>query len=266
VVKLGTRVVAFDQDLKTRWVYDSPWSEYTKCPAYIPAVGDIDGDGRDEVFGGFSLIDDDGTVLWEKFLGRNMDSVAIAEWDHGQIRAIGSGFGHVLDIKGNVVLAMGEDLVPHGQELRVGRFDPTVPGMQMMIRYNGHTEEVMLVNVEGEVIRRFLLNPSPNNTGMEVAFWDGPGAPPLLLNGGVLWNGFGEIVLELPDLPPSFGNPRQGWYHCIPVNLHGDDREEIIVYIPWDAVVHVFSQEDPRTAPAAPYAPGPRQYNPRLMD
>lgn len=29
-------------------------------------------------------MDNDGTVMWEKVLGKNMDAVAITEWDHGK--------------------------------------------------------------------------------------------------------------------------------------------------------------------------------------
>jgi hypothetical protein len=72
-----------------------------------------------------------------------MDSVTIAPWDDGKMRAFGSGFGHVLDTKGNILLKLGEEIVPHGQELRVAHFDPTVPGQQMMIRYEGHQPQVM---------------------------------------------------------------------------------------------------------------------------
>ena len=34
-------------------------------PGHFPAIGDIDGDGRDEVFVGFALIDDDGRPIFE---------------------------------------------------------------------------------------------------------------------------------------------------------------------------------------------------------
>ena len=37
------------------WTYEIKWNEYGKCSAYIPAVGDIDGDGKDEVNGGYYL-------------------------------------------------------------------------------------------------------------------------------------------------------------------------------------------------------------------
>lgn len=264
IIKLGTTVLAFNEELEVLWSYSNPWDEYTKCPAYIPSVGDIDGDGKDEVNGGYYLLDDDGSILWEEQLGRNMDSVTISPWDGGHMRAFGSGFGHVLDTQGNVILKLGEELVPHGQELRVADFDPDSPGQEMAIRYEGHKPPVMIVGVTGNVIRRFELNESPNHTGMEAVYWNGPNHPALLYNGGMLWNGDGTLFAELPDLPPPQGTARRGWYHCVPADLTDDAGEEVIVYNPWDDFVAIYgSTPHPRFKP---YRPTARQYNARLMD
>ena len=80
------------------------------------------------------MLDHDGMPLWERVLAPHIDSVAIAEWDEGRMRAIGSGWGHVLDAQGNVLLCLGERWVPHGQETRVARFIVSDPAPQMVIR------------------------------------------------------------------------------------------------------------------------------------
>lgn len=266
VVKLGKTILAFDDRLSVLWSYESPWEEYGHCPAYIPCVGDIDGDGRDEVNGGYSMLDHDGSVVWEKRLAPHMDSVAISEWDNGRTRAFCSGGGHVLDFEGNVILGLGEQIVPHGQELRVARFDPAKPGPQMMIRYNGHAPDIMLVGADGEAIGRFRVNESPNDTGMEAVYWRGPAAPALLYNGGMLWNGDGTLFAGLPGLPAPRGDKKQGWHHCIPVELLDGPGEEMLIYNPWDCRVFIYAAARKGKGARWKFKAGPRQYNARLMD
>ena len=266
VVKLGEMVLAFDQHLRLLWSYRIPWNDYSRCSAYIPSVGDIDGDGRDEVNGGYFVLDHDGTPRWEKQLGRHMDSVAITEWDNGKMRAICSGFGHVMDADGNVVLKLGEEAVPHGQEVRVADFVPDLPGPEMVIRYNGHSPHAMLVSNAGKIVKRFKLNPSPNETGMEAVYWHGPDQPALLHNGGMLWRGTGEPFARMPGLPPPVGPPKMGWYHCIPADLCGDAREEMLLYNPWDRFIYVYTPAPLVDGAYKGYRAGPRQYNARLMD
>jgi len=264
VVKLGKTMYAFDQELNILWTYFNPNDQYQNCPAYIPAVGDIDYDGKDEVNGGYYLIDDDGSVMWEQKLGKNMDAVTITEWDNGIRRAFGSGFGHILDKEGNIILKLGEEIVPHGQEMQVADFDPTHPGPEMIIRYNGHNPDAILVDNHGKVINRFSLNQSPNNTGMTTVYWAGQDQPALLFNGGVLWHGWGEEFAVLPGLPAPVGDQKMGWYHCIPADVAGDYKEEVITYNPWSPYVFVYSASEVDPHAYQGYHPGPN--NVRLMD
>ncbi len=266
IVKLGSELLAFNDELEVMWTYHIQWNEYSRCTAYIPTVGDIDSDGRDEINGGYYLLDDDGKPLWEKQIARHMDSVVITEWDNGQKRAICSGFGHVLDTEGNVILRLGKELVPHGQEVRVADFIGKNEGPEMVIRYNGHTPKVMLVDNEGKVLKRFKINESPNNTGMEAVWWHGREKPALLYNGGVLWHGDGYKFAGLPGLPEPKGDPKMGWYHCIPGNLCGDTREDIMLYNPWDKYVWIFTPAPFNSGSFSSYKPSSRQYNVRLMD
>jgi hypothetical protein len=266
VIKLGSVVLAFDQNLKMLWRYTCPWSDYGHCAAYIPSVGDIDSDGHDEINGGYFLLDHDGTILWEKDWAPHMDSVAITEWDDGRTRAICSGHGHVFDEAGNTILSLGEDLVPHGQEVRVARFVEDDPSPQMAIRWNGHNTDIMLVDTRGECINRFSVNESPNNTGMEAVYWNGTDQPALLYNGGMLWDPITGDGIDLQGLPEPDPIGRMGWYHCIPANICGDGREELVLYNPWDPRIFVYTAGNTDDPLVEQYAARPRQYNPRLMD
>ena len=269
VVKLGATHVAFTDELKVLWTYQTEWVEYSRCPAYIPAVGDIDGDGRDEVNAGYFLLDDNGEALWERRLGANMDSVAITAWDEKRVRAICSGLGHVMDAQGNVVLALGEKEVPHGQEVRVANLRDDLPGPEMALRHLGHTPDLLVVSsVDNAIINRLELNPSPTNVGMEPVYWNGTDYAALLYNGGWLWNLKTGLGAPLPGLPAPNGGEvhRMGFHHAIAADLCGDSREDLVLWDPTATEVFIFTQEKPDKNAYRGYQPGPRQYNPRIMD
>ena len=265
IIKLGDTVVAFDDNLELLWQYTIQWNEYSKCSAYIPSVGDLTGDGRDEINGGYYILNPDGTPRWEKQLAPNMDSVAIVPWDDGTMRAICSGGGHILDKDGNARLALGKETVPHGQEVRVGNFLPNHPSPQMVIRHEGHNPPVIIVDNNGQIVSHFSLNSSPNETGMEVVHWNGDSEPDLIYNGGQLFDG-NRNSLPLPDLPPPVGPKRMGWYHCIPGNFCGDTREDILLYNPWAPDIYIYTSEPLDESAYRGYSATARQYNARLMD
>jgi len=115
---------------------------------------------------------------------------------------------------------------------------------------------------------------------MEAIYWNGKDKSALLYNGGVLWRANGRKFADLPNLPKPIGPAKMGWYHCIaanPVrdptekvsngaNVCGDEREEAVLYNPWDKYVWIFSPEPLKPGAFEGYKAGPRQYNPRLMD
>ena len=269
VAKLGDTYVAMTDELDVLWSYRSRWVEYAKCSAYIPAVGDIDDDGRDELNGGYFVLDSGGAPLWERDLGPNMDSVCVAEWDAGNARAVCSGGGHVMDAAGNVILSLGEELAPHGQEVRVADFDSRHEGPEMALRWNGHATDLCVVSsARGEIVSRLKLNFSPTNVGMEAVYWSGPGEPALLYNGGWLWDLETSEGAALPDLPPPNGNNvhRMAFYHCIPADVCGDSREELVLWDPTARHVYIYTPAPLDESAYTQYRPTPRQHNPRLMD
>lgn len=263
-VKLGQDVLAFDQRFDLLWSYRARWHRYPDHAAYIPAVGDLDGDGRDELNGGHFGLDHDGTPLWERFLGANADAVLIEDWGGGKA-AVVSGEGRVLDAGGQDLLHLGPDLVPHGQEIRCGRLLKDAPGPHLAIRWNGHHPDLIVTDRNGRVHSRFRVDESPNNTGLEVVYWHGPDEPALLFSPAALFTGDGRRAVDFPDLPPPSGG-KMGWYHCFPADVCGDSREEVVLYDPYGDAVYIYTPGPLDENAYAGYQHTPRQYNTRLLD
>ena len=266
VVKLGNHILAFNYRLELLWQYESHWYTYSKHAAYIPAVGDLDGDGLDEVNGGHFGLDNDGTPLWEKDLGLHLDAVLINQWGD-QPAAIMSGGGQVLNRNGQHLLKLGHEAVPHGQEVRCGKLCADIEGQQLVIRYNGHHPDLLVADYRGQILSRFQADESPNNTGLEIIRWDDRGTD-LIYSPTALYDGTGQKVVTFPDLPPPSGG-KMGWYHCFPANVCGDGKEEVILYDPYHHTIFIYTAdraESTNDQHFSGYQHTPRQYNARLID
>ena len=68
VVKVGVNVLAFNHNWNCSGNTTDKWFRYPEHSAYIPAVGDFNGDGLDEVNGGNFGIAADGTILLASLL------------------------------------------------------------------------------------------------------------------------------------------------------------------------------------------------------
>jgi len=263
VVKVGVNILAFNHKLELLWQHTDRWFRYPKHSAYIPAVGDFNDDGLDEVNGGNFGLAADGTVLWDKFLGDNIDSVLVEEWD-GKKRAILSGGGQVVDSEGKPVFSLGFGIVPHGQEIRHGNLlSDSTPNL--IIRYNGHHSDLIVVDNNGEIRSRFKVDETPNNTGLEIIRWHGFGDPELIYSPAALYDAEGNKVVSFPDLPPPSGG-KMGWYHCFPADVCGDSREDVILYDPYSDAVYVYTPHPFHPDQYEGYQHTARQYNARLID
>lgn len=264
VVKVGVNVLAFNHKLELLWQHTDAWFRYPKHSAYIPAVGDFNGDGLDEVNGGNFGLAADGTVLWNRYFGANMDSVLVSEWD-GNKHAILSGGGQVVDAEGRPLLSLGFDAVPHGQEIRCGNLLSGASTDALVIRYNGHHPDLMVVDNAGQIRSRFRVDETPNNTGLEVIRWQGMDREALIYSPAALYDSVGNKVVTFPELPRPTGG-KMGWYHCFPADVCGDAREEIILYDPYSDAVYIYTATPFQRDLFGGYQHTERQYNARLMD
>jgi len=149
--------------------------------------------------------------------------------------------------------------------VRCGDFRRDLPGRELAIRYNGHNPEVMIVSRDGEVLCRFVVDESPNNTGMETIRWYGGEQADLLYSPAALFDGHGNKVVRFAELPPPTGG-RMGWYHCFAADLCGDGREGVVLYDPYGDAVYVYASTSLDAQQLGNYRHTARQYNARLMD
>ena len=264
VVKVGVNVLAFNHKLELLWHYTDKWFRYPNHSAYIPAVGDFNGDGLDEVNGGNYGLAADGTVLWNHYFGANTDSVLVSEWD-GNKRAILSGGGQVVNAEGSPLLSLGFDIVPHGQEIRCGKLLPDGPTNALVIRHNGHHPDLMVVDNNGQITSRFRVDETPNNTGLEIIGWHDAKTTELIYSPAALYDSAGNKVVTFPELPPPTGG-KMGWYHCFPADVCGDARDEVILYDPYSDTVYIYTPTPFQPDLFGGYQHTERQYNARLMD
>ncbi len=59
---------------------------------------------------------------------------------------------------------------------------------------------------------------------------------------------------------------RIAFYHCIPADVCGDEPEQTVLWDPTASEVFIYTPAPLRPLAFDGYRPGPRQYNPRLVD
>jgi outer membrane protein assembly factor BamB len=227
---------------------------------HCPAIGDVDGDGRDEVFVGFALIDHDGRELWRHDDGgHHQDAAAMVRLADGGWRLLfGNGGVHCLAADGTLLWHHPLD---EAQHVVPGRFRLDSE-LQVMVVNRGQQRgdpnshgTLYLYDLDGrELWRREQPAGSWCAAGVRVG-WFGPGAPDALLiyhrglvtcewhgtemayryesgAGEAIYDGDGNLVDTLTMHYPT--EPTEDILHCgyyaLAADLWGDSRDEVILF------------------------------------
>ena len=229
---------AFTDELKPLW-------HRALNTGHYPRARDVNGDGRDEVMAGHSMLDADGNTRWvvpggdpyrNRFPGpEHCDSVLLECFSDGddapvQIAMAASDMGFLLlDTDGCVLV---QHRIGHAQSLAAVRFRPSLPGRQFAVQtFWGNRYIMHLFDCEG---RPLLIRERPDVGTMPVN-WLGDGSA-LLHGGSALFDGNFEPVVELPV------GRNVGPGAC---DVNGDGVDEVLRLI--DGKVHVYG---PETIPA----------------
>ncbi|MFO1021800.1 MAG: hypothetical protein U0903_14060 [Planctomycetales bacterium] len=231
-----TNFWVLDPNLQTLW--------HGSCTTgHYPYAKDIDGDGRDELFVGYSLFNADGKKLWslDSQVKDHADAVIACDLHPekpGEVKILCSasdeGF-YIADLEGKI---LKRHRIGHAQNLTVANLRSDLPGLEIIVsNYWGNQGITHLYNAEGEPY--FDFEPSNhgsicspvNWTGKEEEFWCLSPNP----EQGGLYDGYGRKVVKFPQ----DGHPDMCY---MSLDVTGDCRDELIVWDPFE--LWVYTQSD----------------------
>ncbi len=232
------------KDRHTRlWAYTNKFEPLWTATAnlgHYPYFYDYDKDGKDEVYLGYSLFDNDGSLVWnlDQTLKEHSDGMCAGDFsldgarDRVFISASDDGVV-VLDHDGKIIR---HHRVGHAQTPSIGQYRPDVPGLEYCnINFWGEPGLITLYDCKGDEIINFELF----HAGSPVlpVNWRGDGVEYFMLSpntvlGGMV-DGWGRRVVMFPD----DGHPDLAY---LVEDLTGDPRDEIIVWDPdW---IYIYTQ------------------------
>lgn len=225
---------------------------------HFPAVGDVDGDGRDEVFVGYALIDHNGKVLFEKdSQGHHQDACCMVQLADGTWRLLFGNHGiHCLNARGKELwyhpLQEAQHVVP-------GRFRLDSE-MQFMVIDRGDRVKrlpatLYLYDLKGRELWRREQPKGSWCSACVKASWLGPGAPDAALvyarspvirlprgkellymrqpgTPEVIYDGDGKVVnsMTLQYVRKPSAGELNCMFYGLAADVWGDSRDEIILF------------------------------------
>ena len=226
------------------WAYNRKlellWHRYVNC-GHFPYAFDINGDGRDELMAGHSLLGADGGLLWElSGMDCHVDEIIIGRFDPENPKyqiALASGEdGFILADEDGKIIA--RDMPGHAQRISAANFCPDLPGLEICATtFWRNTGIVTYYDCKGKKL--FSFEPGANGNIINPVSWAPDGKMLALYSAsaefGGLYDGCGDRVVEFP----ADGHPE---LCCDAVDLTGDEREELLC---WDGnMMYIYTQED----------------------
>ncbi|MBE6291232.1 MAG: rhamnogalacturonan lyase [Bacteroidales bacterium] len=241
-------LAAFDwngKELVSRWVFDSglpEWRHYSGQGNHNLRVGDVDGDGCDEIVYGSCTIDHDGKGLYNTGLGHGdalhmtafyPDSTTLQVWACHENRRDGSTLRDA---------RTGRIIHQYPSHEDVGRcmasdIDPRHPGVEMWSLASGGIR-----NLAGEVVASRVRGLSCNMA----IWWDGDLLRELLDGTRISkyqWEADSCQVLTQFELCAHNNSTKSN--PCLQADIIGDWREEVLVRTRDNRALHLYTSTIP---------------------
>ncbi len=229
---------------------------------------DVDGDGREEVLAGGTLLSPDGEAIWvmegaEEMIrwtgGEHVDAVAVGdlsgdpEVDPVAHLLCGSAGVYVLDASTGRIREVHR--VGHAQGRSVANYRPEEPGLEVLVGCRWDNYGILsLFSGRGERLLRF--QPDFVGQGGHPVNWTGDGEELLLISSSPealgLYDGWGRRVVQIPEEVLPWREFYGGTF--LVADVLGDPRDELIAVA--DGRVRVLT-------PSGEFPKGSRVYRPR---
>ncbi len=205
---------AFTSDLEELWSYSGKLAHY-------PLVYDFDGDGRDEVFLGDALVDDNGKVLWEIEVYDHCDSAVVYEYNGKLILAIANQNGGFYFLDGLTGEVLKEYHLGHAQVLSLGFFNPESKERMICAQTYWGGLNQFLFDLKGNLVFATF----GKVYGWVPVNWIGDGSE-LIASPQGLYDCYGNLIVEFPDsrIESMWGTKVYVWDVC------NDPRDEVITW------------------------------------
>lgn len=218
---------------------------------HYPFPHDVDGDGRDEVVVGYTLLSPDGKKLWtnEDKVQDHADGVSIVQLKDGAapvlITAASDEGLFFTDLSGKI---LKRHHIGHTQDVSVADYRPDLPGLEVVAIDFWATQGItVMLNSEMEIYHEF--EPVQHGSALHPVNWTGRAGEFWLLSTnseeGGMYDGWGRRVVRFP----ADGHPDMA---SAVLDVTGDGRDEIITWDPFE--IWIYTQSD-NPKPSRLYAP-----------
>jgi outer membrane protein assembly factor BamB len=121
---------------------------------------DVDGDGSDEIFEGYNLLDHDGTILWSFDFPSHADQIVVDDINQDGVQEVIYCTDNedfiIVNVKGEHLLTRSD--FPHPQKVVVGRFMQGVAGKQLFMCNRATHGGAVMMDCGGNVLWEFPCN------------------------------------------------------------------------------------------------------------